>query len=192
MTERSSLNLLDATQHTLMEECSQPSSEDKQSLRGKGWLYLELLFSIVASVICMPSTGLENECQVHCLQFKVGSGFRVPRISLWTDLKQQSQSFTETRAHFLSLLGVNSDYAQPITGHVGIANPWWRGKHSRHSRRMRILQFYVSGKRSIALFYLDVITGPFPTPEVSKANCYCSSIANARELRVSCTNPSIL
>ena len=33
--------------------------------------------------------------------------------------------------------------------HVGIATPWWRGKRSQHSRRMRNLQFYVSGKRPI-------------------------------------------
>ena len=31
--------------------------------------------------------------------------------------------------------------------HVGIANPRWRGKRSRQSRRMRNPQFYVSGKR---------------------------------------------
>ena len=30
--------------------------------------------------------------------------------------------------------------------HVGIANPRWRGKRSRHSRRMRNPQVYVSGK----------------------------------------------
>ena len=30
--------------------------------------------------------------------------------------------------------------------HVGIANPRWWGKRSRHSRRMRNPQFYVSGK----------------------------------------------
>ena len=30
--------------------------------------------------------------------------------------------------------------------HVGIANPRWRGKRSRHSRRMNNPQFYVSGK----------------------------------------------
>ena len=33
--------------------------------------------------------------------------------------------------------------------HVGIAKPRWRGKRSRHSRRMRNPQFYVSGKRPI-------------------------------------------
>ena len=32
---------------------------------------------------------------------------------------------------------------------VGIAIPCWRGKRSRHSRRMRNPQFYVSGKRSM-------------------------------------------
>ena len=31
--------------------------------------------------------------------------------------------------------------------HVGIANPLWRRKRSRHSRRMRNPQVYVSGKR---------------------------------------------
>ena len=38
--------------------------------------------------------------------------------------------------------------ATPVM-HVGIANPWWRGKRSRHSWRMRNPQFYVSGKRPI-------------------------------------------
>ena len=33
--------------------------------------------------------------------------------------------------------------------HVGIANPRWRGKRSRHSKRMRNRQFGVSGKRAI-------------------------------------------
>ena len=31
--------------------------------------------------------------------------------------------------------------------HVGIANPWRRGKRFRHSRRMCNTQFYISGKR---------------------------------------------
>ena len=35
-------------------------------------------------------------------------------------------------------------YSRAVT-HVGIANPRWRGKHSRHSRRMRNSQFHVSG-----------------------------------------------
>ena len=33
--------------------------------------------------------------------------------------------------------------------HDGIANPRWRGKRSRHSRRMRNPQFYISDKRRI-------------------------------------------
>ena len=33
--------------------------------------------------------------------------------------------------------------------HVGIANPRWRGKHSRHSRHMRNTRCYVSGRRSM-------------------------------------------
>ena len=33
--------------------------------------------------------------------------------------------------------------------HIGVANTWWRGKRSRHSRRIRNPQFYVSGKRPI-------------------------------------------
>ena len=35
--------------------------------------------------------------------------------------------------------------------HVGIPNPHWQGKRSRHSRRMRNPQFYVSRKRSMAI-----------------------------------------
>ena len=46
--------------------------------------------------------------------------------------------------------------------HVGIANPRWRGKRSRHSRRMRNPQFFVSGKRSTVAHYLR---GPI--------KCYC-------------------
>ena len=33
--------------------------------------------------------------------------------------------------------------------HVGIVNPRWRGKRSRHSRRMRHPQYYVSGKKPV-------------------------------------------
>ena len=33
----------------------------------------------------------------------------------------------------------------------GFRQSWWRGKRSRHSRRMRKPQFYVSGKRPMAL-----------------------------------------
>ena len=33
--------------------------------------------------------------------------------------------------------------------HVGIGNPWWPGKRSWHSRRMRNSQCYISGKRPI-------------------------------------------
>ena len=35
--------------------------------------------------------------------------------------------------------------------HGGVSNPWCWGKRSRHSRRMRNPQFYVSGKRPVAL-----------------------------------------
>ena len=40
--------------------------------------------------------------------------------------------------------------------HVGIANPRWRGKRSRHSGRMRNPQFYVSGKRPMVLYHVWV------------------------------------
>ena len=35
--------------------------------------------------------------------------------------------------------------------HVGIANPRWREKRSRHSRRMRNPQFYLSVQRTIVI-----------------------------------------
>ena len=37
--------------------------------------------------------------------------------------------------------------------HVGITNPRWRGKRSRHCRRMRNLQFYVSSKSPLWYCY---------------------------------------
>ena len=37
--------------------------------------------------------------------------------------------------------------------HIGVANPRWRGKRPRHSRRMRNLQFYVIGKRPMELCF---------------------------------------
>ena len=39
---------------------------------------------------------------------------------------------------------------------VGVANLRWRGKFSQHSRRMRNLQFYVSGKRPIYQHHDDI------------------------------------
>ena len=47
--------------------------------------------------------------------------------------------------------------------HVGIAHLRWRGKRSRHSRRMRDPQFYVSGKRPMMYvpisFWVVLLTG---------------------------------
>ena len=52
--------------------------------------------------------------------------------------------------------------ARAVT-HVGIGNPRWRAKRSRHSRHMRNPQFYVSGKRPIreALYREEGIWRPF-------------------------------
>ena len=50
--------------------------------------------------------------------------------------------------------------------HVKIANPRWRGKRSRHSRRMHNPQFYVSGKRP---------TQWFLTIQYTKSHCICCS-----------------
>ena len=40
--------------------------------------------------------------------------------------------------------------------HVSIANPRWRGKRSRNSRRMRNPQYYVSGKRPMAWYNIFI------------------------------------
>ena len=66
--------------------------------------------------------------------------------------------------------------------HVGIANPWWRGKRSRHSRRMRNPQFYVSGKRSIGRFvgtWHDVISAEplVSAPTYTHGNAFSLFIA---------------
>ena len=41
--------------------------------------------------------------------------------------------------------------------HVGIANPRWWGKRSRHSQHMHNPQFYVSGKRPMASWVVVII-----------------------------------
>ena len=52
-------------------------------------------------------------------------------------------------------------YARSVIMYVGIANPRWRRKRSRHSRRMRKPQFYVSVKSPTLslLRYMVVIDG---------------------------------
>ena len=45
--------------------------------------------------------------------------------------------------------------------HVGIAYPWWRGKRSRHSRRMRTRNFtYLARGPLIAVLYGTLLCGP--------------------------------
>ena len=89
----------------------------------------------------------------------------------------------------------------------------WRGKRSRHSRRMRNLQFYVSGKRPIAynitmgqwfnyptkrtleiwtvvvVIFLFKILIKYPHID-GLVQARHNSIANTLELRLSCTNIS--
>ena len=53
---------------------------------------------------------------------------------------------------FLPLISYPGMHHARDVMHVGIANPRWRGKRSRHSRCMRNPQFYVSGKRPNGLW----------------------------------------
>ena len=56
------------------------------------------------------------------------------------------EHFPHDRCQLKSASYRSRRYARAVM-HVGIANPWWRGKRSRHSRRMHNPQIYVSGKR---------------------------------------------
>ena len=56
--------------------------------------------------------------------------------------------------------------------HVGIAEPRWRGKGSRYSRRMRNPQFYVSGKRPMELCELVPIDKDIRANEINISNFY--------------------
>ena len=42
--------------------------------------------------------------------------------------------------------------------HIGIANPRWWGKRSRHSRRMHNPQFYASGKRPMLIHWNSLLS----------------------------------
>ena len=55
--------------------------------------------------------------------------------------------------------------------HVGIANPRWQGKHSRHSRGMHNPQFHVSGKRPILGMWHKKSFGAMV--QCTKGNCWC-------------------
>ena len=72
-------------------------------------------------------------------------------------------------SHFISLrMGPLSDTENcwPVrharTEHVGISNPRWWGKRSRHSRRMRIPQFSIAGKKP-----MDSMSSPV------RSSCLC-------------------
>ena len=54
----------------------------------------------------------------------------------------------------------------PHVVHVGIANPWWWGKRSRHARYMRSPQFYVSDKRPMLIAHLSSVSNG-----VRETNC---------------------
>ena len=60
-----------------------------------------------------------------------------------------------------------------MPGSLASGFPWsrWRGKRSRHSRRMRNPQFYVSGKRPMHLKY-HVLGSRFAVPWASIHNKY--------------------
>ena len=59
-----------------------------------------------------------------------------------------------------------SDPARAVM-HVGIANPQWRGKRSRHSRRMHNPQFYVSGKMEYTPYSWPEPPVTHPTKDIS-------------------------
>ena len=61
--------------------------------------------------------------------------------------------------------------------HAGIANPWWWGKLSRQSRRIRNPQSYVSGKRPMweSCSILSETTKYVTVVEAKPKNIQCSS-----------------
>ena len=55
---------------------------------------------------------------------------------------------------------------------VGIAILWWRGKRSRHSRRLRNLQSYVTDKRPMLFkIAIDLCNKPSYYKETTQGNC---------------------
>ena len=72
---------------------------------------------------------------------------------------------------------------------------WWRGKHSRYSRRMRNPQFYVSCKspiaRSMTTTLIKQVINKLPNHADGLVQESRNSIASALELRLSRTDPSI-
>ena len=71
--------------------------------------------------------------------------FSPPSTSKENDSKRSRHAFRHMR------------HARAVM-HVGITNPRWRGKRSRHSRRMRNPQFYVSDKRPMGVWHTEKLT----------------------------------
>ena len=75
--------------------------------------------------------------------------------------------------HQLAIPACIAARASRAVMHAGIASLQWRGKRSRHSRRMRNPQFYVSGKRPmsvtvsvrfqhVSIHFLDRLLAAYP------------------------------
>ena len=76
--------------------------------------------------------------------------------------------------------------------YVGIADPRWRGKLSRHSRRMRNRQFYVSGKRPIPQTWFVQKTCWSNTHDFKNGLSYGQTITTLRDRSIICNTENLI
>ena len=102
-----------------------------------------------------PSHEHINSCPLHSMHFSLYITCTLVDRKLGIGLLADTQNYglcmrlefwERFHRHQLQRKPLVSDHACAVK-HVGIANPRWRGKRFRNSRRMCNPQFYVSDKR---------------------------------------------
>ena len=124
------------------------------------WFYIENFIKVLRQTNDKNRKMLQQKMSLTKVNFKTGTG--ATDVSFWSVFSVMGL-FPETSncglcmhlefcerfpRHRYQRKPLVSDNARAVM-HVGMANPQWRGKRSRHSRRMRNPQFNVSGKGSI-------------------------------------------
>ena len=101
----------------------------------------------------MINTGMKHGPLIRYMKLWVAHALGMPGTFSQPPTSKKTVSYRSQHAsrHVRHARGVK---------HVGIANPMWWEKRSRHSRRMCNPQFYVSGKRPMARTFCAYIPGP--------------------------------
>ena len=96
----------------------------------------------------LPSPSNWQKCECHSsLHSAPWASYQIRKISSYACAGNAGKVFLATNFKGNHYLAIPTCIKARAAMHVGIAKPRWRGKRSRHSRRMRNSQYCVSVKR---------------------------------------------